>query len=140
VICLSFDLYSSSRSLDDEDAIKYSRKAILFDKSDVNKLVHDPKEKLNHFSAKAILFMILRGLKHDVVSEAQIVGVGFCDLFDISVRVIYEFETSHCKKVQRRINSIYRQTGIEVIVIDVQELPDDIFQRYLKLKEFVVPD
>ena len=140
MICLSFDLYSLKRSLDDEDAINFSRKAILYDKSDVNKLVHDSREKLNHFCAKAILFMILRDLKHDVVSEVQIVGVGFCDLFDISVQVIYEFETSHCKKVQRRVNHIYEQTGIEVITIDVKDLPDDLFQRYLKLKEYVIPD
>ena len=86
------------------------------------------------------MFMILRDMKHDIVSEIEIVGVGFCDLFDISSQVIYEFETSHCKKVQKRVNEIYRQTGIEIIVIDVKDLPDNIFQRYLKLREFVIPD
>ena len=90
--------------------------------------------------AKAIFFMVLRNLKHDVVSEVQIVGVGVGDLFDITSQVLYEFETTGCKSVQRRVNEIYKQTGIEVIVIDVKDLPDDIFQRYLKLKEFVIPD
>ena len=137
---MSLDLYSLNRSIDDEDAIEYSRKAILFNKSDVNKLVHDYKEKLNHFCAKAILFMILRDMKHDVFSEVEIVNVGVCDLFDRSVNVIYEFETTACKKVQRRVNEIYTQTGVEVIVIDVKELPNDIFRRYMKLKEFAIPD
>ena len=140
VICLSFDLYSLNRSIDDEDAITFSRKAILYDRSAVNKLVHDHRENLNHFSAKALMFFILRDLKHDVVSEVRIVDIGYCDLFDISTNVIYEFETTGCKSVQRRINEIYKQTGVEVIVIDVQDLPDDIFQRYLKLKEYVIPD
>jgi len=95
---MSLDLYSLNRSIDDEDTITFSRKAILYDKSDVNKLVHDFKEKLNHFCAKAILFMILQGLKHDVVSEVEIVDVGFSDLFDITANVLYEFETTGSKK------------------------------------------
>ena len=140
MICVSFDLYSLDSGLDSDDPTKFSRKAILFDESDVNKLVHHLNEKLNHFSAKAILFMILRDMKHDVLSEVEIVGVGVCDLFDRSLNVIYEFETSHSPKYRRVANEIYKQTGIEVIVIYVKDLPDDIFQRYLKLKEYVIPD
>ena len=137
---MSFDLYSLNSGLDNDDPTDFYRKAILYERSDINKLVHHHKEKLNHFTAKAIMFMILRDLKHDIVSEVTIVGVGVCDLFDISTNVIYEFETTGCRSVQRRVNAIYKQTGIEVIVIDVKELPDDIFQRYSKLKEFVIPD
>ena len=140
VICMSLDLYSLNRSIDDEDAIEFRRKAILYDKSDVNKLVHDFREKLNHFCAKAILFMVLRDLKHDVTSEVEIVDVGIGDLFDITTNVLYEFETTGSKKVQKRVNEIYKQTGVEIIVIDVKELPDDIFQRCMKLKEYVIPD
>jgi len=137
---MSFDLYNLKSGLDSDDPTDFSHKAILFDESDINKLIHDPKEKLNHFSAKALTFMILRDLKHDVVSEVEIVGVGVCDLFDITAKVIYEFETTGCKKKQNRVNQIYKQTRIEIIIIDVRELPDDIFQRYLKLKEYVIPD
>jgi len=140
VIKMSFNLYDLNAGLDSDDSICFSRKAILYDKSAVNKLVHDHRENLNHYSAKAIMFFILRELKHDVVSEVRIVDVGYGDLFDISTNVFYEFETTGCKSVQRRVNDIYRQTGVEIIVIDVQDLPDDIFQRYFKLKEFVVPD
>ena len=137
---MSFDLYSLDTGLDSDDPTEFSRKAILFDESNINKLVHHLKEKLNHFSAKAIMFMILRDLKHDVLSEVEVVGVGVCDLFDRSVNVIYEIETTACKKVQRRVNEIYKQTGVEVIVIDVRDLPDDIYQRYSKLKEYVIVD
>jgi len=106
----------------------------------VNKLVHDFKEKLNHFSAKALMYFILRELKHDVITEVEFVNVGFGDLYDITVNVLYEFETTGSRKKQKRVNEIYKQTGIEIIVIDVKNLPDDIFQRYLKLREYIVPD
>jgi hypothetical protein len=42
--------------------------------------------------------------------------------------------------MQKKINDIYKSTGTEIIVIDVKDLPNDIFQRYLKLKEYVIPD
>ena len=137
---MSFDLYSLNFGLDSDDPRDFYRKAILYERSDINKLVHHHKEKLNHFSAKAIMFMILRDMKHDVISEVEIVGVGISDLIDLTTNVIYEFETTGCRSVQQRVNDIYKQTGIEVIVIDVKSLSDDIFQRYLKLKEFVIPD
>ena len=137
---MSFSLYDLKFGLDSDDATEFSRKAILYEDSDINKLVHDHKEKLSHFCAKALMFFVLRELKHDVVSEVEIVNVGICDLYDISTKVIYEFETTGSKKAQRRVNEIYKHSGNEVIVIDVKALPDDIFQRYLKLREYVVPD
>ena len=138
-MCVSFDLYNLNRSID-HDAVNFSRKAILYNNSDINKLVYHHKEKLNHFSAKAITYMILRELKHDIVSEVKIVNVGFSDLFDITANVFYEFETTGSKGYQKRINKIYKQTGVEVIVIDVKDLSKDISQRYLRLKEYIVPD
>jgi len=53
---------------------------------------------------------------------------------------VYEFETSHSPKYRKEMNEKYIQNGVEVIVVDINELPDDIFQRYLKLREFVIPD
>ena len=137
---MSFRLYDLKSGLDSDDAVEFSHKAILYEESDINKLIRDHKEKLNHFSAKALMFFILRELRHDVTTEVEIVNVGVCDLYDITTGVIYEFESFGSKKTQRRVNEIYKHTGNEIIVIDVKDLPDDIFQRYLKLKEFVIPD
>jgi len=86
------------------------------------------------------MFMILQDIKHDIVTEVEIVNVGVSDLYDITTNVIYEFETTGSKKGQKRVNKIYKQTNVEIIVIDVKDLPDDIFQRYLKLKGYVIPD
>ena len=137
---MSFNLYDLNDSLDNDDPIGFNSKAILYDEPDINKLAYHHKEKLNHFSAKAIMFMILMEMKHNIVSEVEIFKVGVCDLFDITTNVLYEFETTGYKSVQQRVNDIYKQTGVEVIVIDVKELPDDIYQRYLKLKEYVIID
>ena len=86
------------------------------------------------------MFYILSEMNHDVITECNVTGVGRLDLYDLTTKVIYEFETSGGKYWQNKINDIYKQTDVEVIVIDVQELPDDIYQRYMKLKEFVIPD
>ena len=137
---MSFDLYDLNYELDDKNARDFNRKAILYNRNNMNKLVIVGIERLNHFSAKAIFFFILNELGHDVTTEVEIVGVGRGDLFDITTNVLYEFETTGCKRTQQRVNEIYRQTGVEVIVIDVKDLPDDIFQRYMKLKEYVIPD
>ena len=86
------------------------------------------------------MFYILSELNHDMVTECTIVGIGRIDLYDVTSKTIYEFETNHSPKYRREANEKYLQTGVEVIVIDLNSLPNDIFQRYLKLKEYVIPD
>ena len=137
---MSFSLYNLDYELTDKNATDFITKAILYDWNDLNKLVIAGNEKINHFISKAIMFYILSELNHDVVAECNVIGIGRLDLYDLTTKVIYEFETTGCKSVQQRVNNIYKQTGFEIIVIDVRELPDDIFQRYLKLKEYVIPD
>jgi hypothetical protein len=137
---MSFNLYDLDYELDDKNATDFSRKAILYDRNDMNKLAIAGTEKLNHFISKAIMYYILSELNHNIVTECNIIGVGRLDLYDVTTRVIYEFETSGGKYWQNKINDIYKQTGVEIIVVDVKELPDDIFQRYLKMREFVIPD
>ena len=133
-------MYDLNYKLDDKNALDFTRKAILYNREDINKLVIAGTEKLNHFITKALFFYVLSELDHEIVTECNIIGVGRVDLFDLTVRVIYEFENSRSPKYRREANEKYKQTGVEVIVIDINELPDDIFQRYLKLKEFIIPD
>ena len=137
---MSFNLYDLDYELADQNATDFNRKAILYNHEDLNKLVIAGTEKLNHFISKSIMFYILSEFNHNIATECQIVGVGRVDLYDISTKTIYEFETSHSPKYRKEANEIYKQTGVEVIVIDINILPDDIFQRYLKLKEYVVVD
>jgi len=43
---MSFNLYDLNSGLDSDNTTDFSRKAILFEESDINKLVCDYKEKL----------------------------------------------------------------------------------------------
>ena len=137
---MSYNLYDLDYELADKNALDFSKKAILYNRNDLNKLVIAGNEKLNHFITKSIMYYILSELNHDLVTESTIVGVGRLDLFDISTQTIYEFESSSSINKRRKENEIYAQTGVEVIIINIKELPDDIFQRYMKLKEYVIPD
>ena len=137
---MSFELYSRSSGLENDDAIGFCRKAILYNDSDLNRLVIAGVEKLNHFITKAIMFYILRELKHDVVTESEIVGIGRIDLYDISTRTVYEFETHVSPKYRKQANEKYVQANVEVIVININKLPDDFKKRYKMLKEFVIID
>ena len=137
---MSYSLYDLNYELADKNALDFSRKAILYNRNDINKLVIAGVEKLNHFITKSILYFILNELGHDVVTECNIIGVGRVDLYDLTTQTIYEFETHRSPKYRKEANEKYLQTGVEVIVININELPNDIFQRYMKLKEYVIPD
>ena len=137
---MSLNLYDLESELNDGNAVDFVRKAFLYDRNDLNKLVIAGVEKLNHFISKAIMFYILSELNHDLVSECSIIGVGRVDLYDITTKVIYEFETNVSPKYRREANEKYIQNGVEVIVININELPDDIFQRYMNLREYMIPD
>jgi len=53
---MSYNLYDLDYELADKNALDFSRKAILFDRNDLNKLVIAGNEKLNHFIAKVMKF------------------------------------------------------------------------------------
>jgi hypothetical protein len=111
---MSFNLYNLDYELADKNATDFSRKAILYDRNDMNKLVIAGTEKLNHFISKSIMFYILSELNHDIVTECNIIGIGRLDLYDITTKTVYEFETSGGKYWQNKINEIYKQTGVEI--------------------------
>ena len=80
-------------------------------------------------------------LKHDVICDYYIAGVGGkVDLYDIAARVIYNFQNVSIYSNDLMFNDILIQNVVEVINIDVDQLPDDLYQRYLKLKEYVFYD
>jgi hypothetical protein len=137
---MSLDLYDLRSELTDRNALEFERKAISYLPGDINHLIKHHKEKLEHYSAKSILFYILQEYNHDVLTEFEIVGVGRGDVFDLTTKVQYELETSHSPKYRREINSKYLQSGVELIVIDCSDLPPDFYQVYMYLKQFVQPD
>ena len=110
----------------------------LFNHTDINKLELADNENLNHFSAKLILYYILSELNHDVICDYHINGVGNADLYDLSTRTIYAIDRLDYEEYQKNIDVLYPDSEVGVISINAEELPDDIFQRYLKLREYVI--
>ena len=76
-------------------------------------------------------------MKHDVVTEFEITGMGIGDVFDITTSVQYEVETTSYSKFIERRKQDYERTGVEVIVIPLAKLPKDISEREKTLKEYV---
>ena len=111
----------------------------LYVHNDLNKLTIAENENLNHFSTKAILFYVLTELNHDVICDFHIIGVGNVDLYDFSTRTVYLFDPSMVKGYQETLNELYEQSEVEMISINIEDFPDDIFQRYLKLREYIMP-
>ena len=76
-------------------------------------------------------------MKHDVVTEFEITGMGVGDILDMTTSVQYEIETvSYPKYIQDRAKQ-YERIGAEVIVIPIRKLPDDIKEREKALIEYI---
>ena len=114
-----------------------NKSTLLYNYTDINKLVLAENENLNNFITKSILYYILSELNHDIITDYHIIGVGNLDLFDLSTRVVYIFDQYNLNEYQKQIDELYENSEVEVIGINIEELPDDIFQRYLKIKEYV---
>ena len=126
--------YNLNYELDNE---QFNDNISLYNHAELNKLEIAEKEDLNHFSCKAILFYILSEINHDVICNYYIIGVGNVDLYDITTRTIYHLETALTNEHLKSISELYPHSEVDIIVIYIVDLPDDIFQRYLKLREYV---
>ena len=113
---------------------------MLYHHENLNKIKIAIDEKLNNFISKSILFYILTGKQnHDVICDYYIIGVGEADLYDLTTRTLYIFDSTKFNEFRKIINELYSDSEVEVITIDPDDLPDDIFQRYLKLREYIIP-
>ena len=124
----------SRRIIDKRD---YNMRGILYLNEHVNTLKMHTKETIDHWVTKALVFRLLRKMKHDVVSEFEITGMGVGDIFDLTNSVQYEIETrSNPKHIKDRAKQ-YQRIGVDVIVIPIKKLPKDISQRERALKDYI---
>ena len=131
---MSLNEYELNHMLVDESVNLYAH-------DNLNKLIIADDENLNHFSAISILFYILAELNHDVICDYHVIGFDKFDLYDITNRTVYQIENADSVDELRPIkNDILLQKDVEIIIIFLEDLPDDLFQRYLKLKEYVFSD
>ena len=119
------------------DKRDYKMRGILYLNEHVNTLKMHSNETLDHWIAKSLVFRLLRKLKHEVVTEFEITGMGVGDVFDLTASVQYEIETlSYAKHILDRAKQ-YQRIGIDVIVIPIKKLPKDIQEREKALKEYI---
>ena len=104
-----------------------------------NHLTKLSNESYKHFVVKAILFWILRDMKHDVSSEWKVPN-GYVDLCDKTTRTLYEIEFHVSKKYRNRKIEQYRMPGYEIIIVDCSKLPADADEIRSYLEQFIVPD
>lgn len=116
----------------------YKQRGIIYLPEHVNTLMLHPNETLDHWITKALVFRLLRKLKHDVVSEFEITGMGIGDILDLTTSVQYEIETNSQPKHIRNKAEQYIRIGVEVIVIPLKKLPKDIKEREKELKRWVI--
>ena len=86
-----------------KDNRHYPQRGIIYLPEHINTLRMHSTETLDHWLTKAILFRLLRKMKHDVITEFEVTGMGIGDVFDITTSVQYEVETtSYSKFIEKR--------------------------------------
>jgi len=120
-----------------KDSRNYPQRGIIYLPEHINALRMHSTESLDHWLTKAMIFRLLRKMKHDIVTEFEITGMGVGDLFDMTASVQYEIETtSYSRFIEMRMQD-YERDGVEVIVIPLAKLPADPKQREKELGEWV---
>ena len=93
-------------------------------------------ETMKHWVVKAIIFKTLRGMGRQVGTEVEVNG-GIVDVLDADNMIAYEVENNFTrKKLDAKLGNL---SGLrDVFFIDILEVPDDIAEADLYIREKVV--
>ena len=105
----------------------------------LNHLTKLNTESYRHFIAKAVLFYLLRDMKHNVATEWRVPN-GYVDIVDKDTMTFYEIEHSRCKGYRDRKKELYHVTGYDVIIVDCSKLPSTIDEMKDYIEQFIVID
>jgi hypothetical protein len=117
-----------------------SKRGVVYQDEDINKLKMFTKESLDHWIAKALAFYILRKMRHEVVTEFEITGLGQGDILDLTTNTQYEIETVNNRNYHKRRVEQYRRVGVDVVVIATNKLTTDIKEKLKMIKINIRPD
>ena len=120
------------------DKRDYNRRGILYLPEHVNTLKMHVNETLEHWITKALVFRLLRKMKHEVVTEFEITGMGVGDVFDLTASRQYEVETKNTPKYIRDRLEQYKRIDVDVIVIPLAKLPKDIKELEKALEDWII--
>jgi hypothetical protein len=117
------------------DYKSYSIRGMEIDRCDINKLSIFQAESYKHFVAKCVLVYSLRKLGHEIATEVPIPGLGVADIIDLTTNTQYEIELTHARAVRESKAEKYRRSGVEIIVVDGHDMPENIDE----LRKFIEP-
>ena len=137
---MSYFKYGRETEFEPWSSADMRKKAIVYDSCDIGKLSICSNETLQHFLAKSILVYELLRLKHMVVCEAKLQGIGSMDVYDITSKVNYEIETEKSLANSLRFKEKYRQIGVDLVIIQIHNLPSDFVSMRDHIISFVRPD
>ena len=120
------------------DKRDYNRRGILYHPDHVNTLKMHWNETLDHWITKAIVFRLLRKMKHEVVTEFEITGMGVGDVFDLTASRQYEVETKNTPKYIRDRLEQYKRIDVDIIIIPLKNLPEDIKEKEKVVAEYII--
>jgi len=106
--------------------VSLNKKTIIFNNEDIGKLTICSNETLRHYASKAILVYYLKRMKHRVVCEARINGIGVIDVFDIDTNTMYEIESEKSIANSMKAKEKYRQAGVDLVIIQIRNWEDSI--------------
>ena len=104
-----------------------------------NHLTKFSNEFYKHFIAKAVLFWLLRDLKHNMATEWRLRN-GYVDIFNRTANTIYEIELQSSSKFRSRKLERYKITGYEIVIVGCSKMPSDIDEIRRYLEQFIVSD
>lgn len=116
------------------------RRGVVYLDEDINKLKMFTKESLDHWITKALTFYILRKMKHYVVTEFEITGLGQGDILDLTTKTQYEIETVNNHNYYKKRIEQYSRTGVDIVVIPTNKLPIYNKGKCKVLKQYIRPD
>lgn len=79
-------------------------------------------------------------MKHDVITEFEIPGLGQGDVLDLTTKIQYEIETTTIQSFHKKRIHQYEDSGLEIIIIPTNKLPLDIKGRCKSIEEYIHPD
>jgi hypothetical protein len=93
------------------------------------------KESLKHFVSKAIIFKILRDRGREAATEVETRNA-IVDVLDIDNRIAYEVENGFDE--EDIIGLISHNELRDIFLIDLKEIPNDVFEAEEFLKQVLV--
>ena len=126
-------------AISNQERLNFDRCGVFYKKEDLNRIRFHSTENLDSSVAKYVMCYILHELKKDFLVEAM-TQKGIIDVFNVTDKVIYEFETGLTKEkeAEKLVQLFMDDRMTDFFIFRTDELPKDIHElcKYLSKKTF----